>query len=218
MRSAGYYRDKIDQWKDFLATTPDPTDALRHTARGLIAACQGCLSEIAADAAAPAALQLPPDEAAEQTRADAEYLARCLVDNVKWNHDGMPKEDLAVLFEMDWLACDVGPVGPRFTRAFRCLVDEGLAIKSGTRYHAPGVKRNERAPRECAARWCKRDISHLRADALFCSPKCRQFAGSRPGGRKPDKRQRTPRSQGTFSTEIAPHQTTTVSPAEGKVA
>jgi len=172
MRTVSRYQAKIDQWEDFLATTPNLTDAQRHTASGLIAACQGCLSEIAAAAASPATPQLPPDEAAEQTRADAEYLARCLVDNVKWNHDGMPKEDLGVLFEMDWLACDVGPVGPRFTRAFRCLVDEGLAIKSGTRYHAPGVRRTEREPRECAGRRCHEDITHQRANSLYC-PKCR---------------------------------------------
>jgi hypothetical protein len=111
-----------------------------------------------------------------QLRLDAEFLASQVIENERYTKHGINRDDLHVLFEMDWCSQSGGACNQRFSRALKRLVADGLATQRGDRYYPPTAKVGTLpAGRKCAARWCDSDISHKRSGTRFCSPKCKRF-------------------------------------------
>ena len=111
-----------------------------------------------------------------QPRLDAEFLASQVIENERITEQGMTRDDLHVLFTMDWCSQYGRACNQRFGRALKRLVTDGLAVRRGDRYYPPTVNVGSLpAGRECAATSCRNDISHKRSGTRFCSPKCKRF-------------------------------------------
>jgi hypothetical protein len=111
-----------------------------------------------------------------QPRLDAEFLASQVIENERFTKNGITRDDLHVLFEMDWCSQSGEACNQRFSRALKRLVADGHATQRGDRYYPPTAKVGSLpAGQECEATWCHMDISHKRSGTRFCSPKCKRF-------------------------------------------
>jgi hypothetical protein len=116
----------------------------------------------------------------EQGRLDAMALSIILDDNKHWNARGMEYDDLCAVFEMQSCSQYGGPYASRFRKAVAYMLSNRLGIQQGDRYYPRSAAKKiaERPTRQCERSLCQNDISHLRANALYCSTKCR-VAGAR---------------------------------------
>jgi hypothetical protein len=117
-------------------------------------------------------------QADEQTqpRLDAEFLASQVSQNERYTKHGINRDDLHVLFKMDWCSQAGRACSHRFSRALKRLMDDGLATQRGDRYYPPTAEVGTLpAGRECAATSCRNDISHKRSGTRFCSARCKRF-------------------------------------------
>lgn len=111
-----------------------------------------------------------------QPKLDAVFLASQVIENERFTKNGITRDDLHVLFEMDWCSQSAEACNKRFSRAVKRLVADGLATQRGDRYYPSTTEVGSLpAGRECAATWCRNDISHKRSGTRFCSPKCKRF-------------------------------------------
>ena len=117
---------------------------------------------------------------------DVWFLVAMIRDAEHWSSGGISEADLALVFEMSSF-CEWGRTfsASRFRDALRVLADMPTVTKRGERWYvatsAVVETIDEHGARLCGRRGCGKDISHLRADARFCSPGCRNRASRREG-------------------------------------
>jgi hypothetical protein len=120
----------------------------------------------------------------ETTIADAAFVRNVIRDNDHWNDQGIDESDIAVVFEMS-ARCDWGSdfTVTRLRQALALLKDDPHVTKRGSRWFTQTNARldvmDETGARLCGRRGCGRDISHLKANAAYCSPGCRVRASRR---------------------------------------
>lgn len=103
---------------------------------------------------------------------DKVLIETIISDNEHWNNRGISDKDIEVCFEMSF-ECDWGI---SFSKArFREALDNTTGVICVNERWFPAGSPNIRKlgeRRSCAGPRCTVDISHLRADARFCSTKC----------------------------------------------
>lgn len=114
---------------------------------------------------------------------DAMFVLNVIRDNEHWNTLGVTESDISVCFEMSHLG-DYGATfkRSRFKEALHELEESAYVVQRGNRwfwYDSKGLEHiDERGARLCERPGCGKDISHLRANAAFCGPDCRNRANN----------------------------------------
>jgi hypothetical protein len=122
---------------------------------------------------------LPDEGTNQQTLVDATVLGNAILDNEHWNQHGIEEDALAIMLEMHPV-CEWGATytKTRLNQALQLLAESPVVTKRGDRWYAyfnpTLVVMDAEGERYCARPNCPKSISHLKANAQYCSANCRQ--------------------------------------------